>query len=105
MAQKSTKKKATPAKKATTANAKKKAPAKKSKKKAAAEKVEHVEIELDAIEIKAIELAHSSAKVQKELEEAATLAMSQAVRKVFKLHGISLPPPQAQQVTALLFGD
>ena len=96
MAKKITKTKPTPAKKAT---------AKTSNKKASAKKVEHVEIELDPVETKAFELAHSSAKVQKELEEAATLAMSQAVRKVFKQHGISLTPPQAQNVAAFLFGD
>jgi nitrogen fixation protein FixH len=95
MAKKTAKKK-TPAKKATATKAKKKAPAKKA---------EHVEIELAPVETKAFELAHSSAKVQKELEEAATLAMSQAVRKVFKQHGISLTPPQAQIVAAVLFGD
>jgi hypothetical protein len=82
-----------------------KKPATKAKKKAATKKVEEVEIELDAIEIKAIELAHSSAKVQTELEAAATLAISQSVRKVFKQHGISLSPPQAQEIAELLFGD
>jgi hypothetical protein len=96
MAKKTTKKKATAAKKATTT---------KAKKKASAKKAEHVEIALDLIETKAIELAHSSAKVQKKLEEAATLAMSQAVRKVFRQHGISLTPPQAQEVAAFLFSE
>ena len=84
---------------------KKKATATKAKKKAPAKKVERIEIELDPVETKAFELAHSSAEVQKELEEAVTLAMSQAVRKVFKQHGISLTPPQAQEVAAFLFGD
>ena len=84
---------------------KKKATATKAKKKAPAKKVERIEIELDPVETKAFELAHSSAEVQKELEEAVTLAMSQAVRKVFKQHGISLTPPQGQEVAAFLFGD
>jgi len=97
MAKKTTKKKA--------ATAKTKAPAAKGKKKAPATKVERIEIELDPVETKAFKLAHSSAEVQKELEEAVTLAMSQAVRKVFKQHGISLTPPQAQEVAAFLFGD
>jgi hypothetical protein len=82
----------------------KKKPATESKKKAAAKEAEHVEIELDPIEIRAFELAHSSAKVRDELEEAVMLAMSQAVRKVFKQHDISLTPPQAQEVAAVLFG-
>ena len=102
MAKKTTKKKATPVKKATSA---KKATAKKAARKAPAKKADRIEVELDPVETKAFELANSSAKVQKELEEAATLAMSQAVRKVFKQHGISLTPPQAQIVAAVLFGD
>jgi dGTP triphosphohydrolase len=85
--------------------AKKKATATKANKKASAKKTEHVEIELDPIETKAIELAHGSAKVQKELEEAATLAMSLAVRKVFKQRGVSLTQPQAQEVAAFLFSE
>jgi hypothetical protein len=80
-------------------------PAAKAKKKAPAKKVENIEIDLDSIEIKAIKLAYSSAKVKKQLEEASTLAMSQAVRKVFKQHAISLTPPQAQGVAAFLFGE
>jgi hypothetical protein len=80
-------------------------PAAKAKKKASPKKVEQVEIELDAIEIKALKLANSSAKVCKELELAVALAISQTVRKVFKQHGISLSPPQAQGVAGLLFGD
>jgi hypothetical protein len=83
----------------------KKKPAAKAKKKAPAKKTERVEIELDPIEIKALELAQSAPKVRKELEEAATLAMSQAVREVFKQYGISLTRPQSQEVAAVLFGD
>ena len=92
-------------KKKSAAKTTKKAPPAKAKKKASATKAKCVEIELDPIETKAFELAHSSAEVQKELEEAATLAMSQAVRKVFKQHRISLTSPQAQQVAACLFCD
>jgi hypothetical protein len=80
-------------------------PATKAKKKAPAKKVEQVQIELDPTETKAFELAHSSAEVRTELEESVTLAMSQAVRKVFKQHGISLTSLQAQEVALLLFGD
>jgi hypothetical protein len=90
------KKKAAPAKKATATKSKKKAPAKKP---------EHVDIELDPVEVEAYELAHSSEKVCKELELTVTLAMAQAVRKVYKQHGITLSPPQAQQVAMILFGD
>jgi hypothetical protein len=83
----------------------KKKPATKAREKAPTKKVEKVELELDAIEIKAIKLANSSAKVCKELELAVTLAISQSVRKVFKRQGIALTPPQVQEVAAFLFGD
>jgi hypothetical protein len=83
----------------------KKKPATKAKKKAPAKKVERVEIELDPVETKAFELAHSSVEVCTELEEAVTSAISQAVQKVFKGHRISLKPLQAQEVALLLFGD
>ena len=77
----------------------------KAKKKAPPKKVERIEIELDPVETKAVELAHSSVAVRTELEEAVTLALTQAVRKVFKQHGISLTSPQAAEVALLLFGD
>jgi len=77
----------------------------KAKKKAPAKKIERIEIDLDPAETKAVELAHSSVAVRTELEEAVTLAMSQAVRKVFKQHGISLTSSQAPEVALLLFGD
>jgi hypothetical protein len=69
------------------------------------QKDEYVEIELDPVEAKAYELAHSSGEVCKELELAVSLAMSQAVRKVFKQHRISLTMPHAQKVAVFLFGD
>jgi hypothetical protein len=84
---------------------KKKPAATKTKKKASAKKVERVEIELDPAEAKAFELAHSSGEVCEELELAVSLAISQAVRKVFKQHRISLTTTQAQKVAVLLFGD
>ncbi len=77
----------------------------KAKKKAPAKKVERITIELDAVETEAFELAHSSVEVRTELEDAVTLAMSQAVRKVLKQHRISLTSSQAQEVALLLFGD
>ena len=80
-----------------------KKPAAKTKKKAAPQKAESVEIELDAIETKAFELAQSSAKVRKELEVTVTRAMAQAVRKVFKQHRVSLSAPQSEKVAAFLF--
>jgi hypothetical protein len=95
MAKKTTKKKPVAAK------AKKKAPAKTSAKK----QVEHVEIELDSVEAKAYELAHSSSEMCEELEVAVSLAISEAVRKIFKKHRISLTMPQAQKVALFLFGD
>jgi hypothetical protein len=76
-----------------------------ARKKTAARKVERVEIELDPAETKAFELARSTDEVCRELEEAVTLAVSQAVRRVFKQRGIALTPPQAQEVAMLLFGD
>ena len=84
---------------------KKKHAATKTKKKASAKKVERVEIELDPAEAKAFELAHSSGEVCEELELAVSLAISQAVRKVFKQHRISLTTTQAQKVAVLLFGN
>ncbi len=97
MAKKTARTKATATKKTTgTKAAKKKVPAK---------KVERIEIELDPAETRAVELAHSSDELCRELEEAVTAAVSQAVRRVFKQHGVSLAPPQAQEVAMLLFGD
>lgn len=98
MAKKTTKsatpsKKKTPAKKA----AKKKTPAKSQEK--------QVEIELDPVEVEAFNLAHTSDKVCTDLEKAVTAAVSQAVRKVFKQHSVSLTAPQAEKVALLLFGD
>ncbi len=84
---------------------KKKPAATKTKKKASAKKVEYVEIELDPVEAKAYELANSSGELCEELELAVSVAMSKAVRKVFKLHCISLTTPQAQKVAVFLFGD
>jgi hypothetical protein len=92
-------------KKAPVAKATKKAAGAKAKKKAAPKKAEHFEIELDPAETKAFELAHGSDKVRKDLEEAATVAMAAAVRKVFKRHGVSLTESQSQTVMALLFCD
>jgi hypothetical protein len=90
----------------TRATAKKRAtPTKAAKKRAPAKKVERIEIELDPVETSAVELAHSSDEVCRELEEAVTVAVSQAVRKVFKQRGVSLTAPQAQEVAMLLFGD
>jgi hypothetical protein len=80
-------------------------PAIKAKKKAPAKKIERIEIELDSVETKAFDLAHSSIEVCTELEEAVALAMSQVVRKVFEQHGISLTPLQSQEVALLMFGD
>ena len=80
-------------------------PAIKAKKTAQAKQIERIEIELDPIETKAFDLAHSSVEVCTELEEAVALAISQVVRKVFKQHGISLSPSQAQEVALLMFGD
>jgi hypothetical protein len=98
MAKKTAKKKVAKAKKTTGKKAtKKKAPAKK--------RAKPMEIVLDPDQEKAFTLAHSSAKVRKELELAVTLAMSQALRKVFTQNGISLTPPQAQQLAKVLFLD
>lgn len=63
------------------------------------------EIKVDAVEAEAIELVHTSDRVCGELEEAVTTAACQAVRKVFKQHGISLNPEQTQKVAFLLFRD
>ena len=63
------------------------------------------EIVLDAVEEKAYDLAHSSAAVCKELEVEATAALTQAVRRVYKAHGLTLSAEQASRVTMILFGD
>jgi len=89
-----------PKKKAAT----KKAPAKKAPKKTPAHEAE-LEITLEPIEEKAFHLAHSSAKVQRELEEAVTEALGKSVRKVFKNHRIDLTPAQATNMAMILFGD
>jgi len=91
----------TPPKKTT----KKNPTATKSKSKRSSKKVERVEIELDPIQSAAFELAYSSDAVRRELELSVTSAISQAVRKVFKKHKISLTSPQALEVAGFLFGD
>jgi hypothetical protein len=90
------------------APAKKKAPVKKkaAKKARKADEAEHVhEFQLDPVEEKAFRLAHSSAKVQRALEEAVTAALSKTVRKVFKDNRIDLTPIQATNMAMILFGD
>jgi hypothetical protein len=94
---------ATKSKTKTTATKAKKGKA--TKKKSPTKKTKPAEIQVDAIEAKAFELAHSSDKVCAELEAAATSAVSQAVRKVFKQHRISLTSVQAEKVALLLFRD
>jgi hypothetical protein len=71
----------------------------------AKKQTETLEIKLDATEEKAFELAHRSGKVCDQLESAATLAITQAVQKVFKQHGITLTPAQGEKVALVLFGD
>lgn len=88
--------------------AKKTAPqksAKKSGKKSPAKKVERIEIELSPAEEKALKLAYSSNDVRGDLETTVTAAIAQAVRKVFKQHGVALTAVQAQEVAMILFGD
>ena len=80
-------------------------PATKNKKKAPSKKIERIEIELDPVETKAFDLAHSSVELRSELEEAVTLAIAQVVRKIFKQHGISLTTIQAQELALILFGE
>jgi hypothetical protein len=91
------KKTAKPASKSPKSATKKKAPSKKATK--------PIEVELDAAEAKAFELAYSSDKVCAELEAAVTSAVSLAVRKVFKQNLVSLTVPQAEKVAMLLFQE
>ena len=94
-----------PAKKTTVAK-KKPAAAKAAKKKAPAKKkAGSAQIELSAIEEKALDLVESSKAVCRELEEAVTAAVAGAVQKVFKQHKIDLTAPQSQNVAVILFGD
>jgi transposase len=88
---------ATPKKATATKPAKKKAPAKKA--------AEPAEIVLEPAEEEALDLAQSASDVCSELEVAVTSAVTQAVRKIFKQHRISLTPPQAKNVALMLFGD
>ena len=100
------KKTTTPATKSTKKpSAKKAAATKATRKKTPTKKTKPVEIKVDAVEAKAIELAHSSDKVCTELEKLVTSAVSEAVRKVFKQHRISLTSAQAQKVALLLFRE
>ena len=80
-------------------------PATKTKTKAPFKKIERIEIKLGPDESKAFDLAHSSVELRSELEEAVTLAIAQAVRKVFKQHGVSLTTLQAQELALVLFGE
>lgn len=82
---------------------KKKAPAKKPPKAQEAAPVQ--EFQMDPVEEKAFRLAHSSAKVQRALEEGVTVALSRTVRKVFKDNRIDLTPAQANNMAMILFGD
>ena len=92
------KKKASPAKKA--------APAKASKKKAAPiREEEQIEIELDAVEQKAVDLISTSEQLCDDLEEAVTAAVSKTVGTIYKKHKINLTPEQAENVALLLFGN
>jgi threonine dehydratase len=93
-AKKATKKTAKPAKKSTAKAAKK--PAK---------KVEHVEIQLTAAELAALDLTEKSDEVCQELEDAVTVAICGTLRKVFKKHKIVLSESEAMEVAAALFGD
>ena len=105
MAKKTAKKAANkPAKKAAAPKAKK-APAKAKKAEKAPAKIEKFEIELGPNETKAFDLAQTSDAVCQDLEEAVTDAISQAVRKVFKKHKVTLTQPEALEVAATLFGD
>jgi hypothetical protein len=87
------------------ATGKKKTSPAKSAKKATRAKADRIEIELDPLAVKAYELAHASDAVCKELELAVTSAVSQAIRKVFKGHRISLTLPQAEELAMLFFGE
>jgi hypothetical protein len=86
--------------------AKKKAPAKGAKKKAPAKrKEEQIEIHLDAVEQKALDLVQASDQVCNEIERDVTAAVAKAVGAVFKKHKINLTPAQAENVALILFGN
>jgi hypothetical protein len=93
------------AKKTARKTTKKQPTATKAKPKKSAKKVERVEIELDPVQSAAFELAYASDEVRRELELGVTSAISQAVRKVYKKHKISLTQSQAQEIAGFLFGD
>lgn len=85
----------------------KKRPAKKTAKttKKAGAKVQSEQIVLRPAPNKALKLVDKSAKVRADLEGAVTLAAAKAVRKVMKDHGITLTPPEASEITSILFGE
>ncbi len=112
MAKKKAAPKKTTAKSSPTATAAKKAPSKPAKKsKASAAKhthtddCEHEEMELDAIETKAFDLALDNEAIRDELEDEASKALANVVQKVLKKHKTSLNATQAHNVAMVLFSQ
>jgi hypothetical protein len=98
MAKKTAKKKAAPAKKA--------APTKGSKKKSAPRHAdEPIELKLDEVEQKAVDLVATSDALCNDLEVAVTAAVAKTVGAVYKKHKIKLDPAQAETVALVLFGN
>ena len=63
------------------------------------------QIVLDPDLEKVLRLLDKSAKMRADLDKAVPLAAAKAVRKVAKDHGIILTPPQASELTSILFGE
>jgi DNA-nicking Smr family endonuclease len=89
-----------------------KAPAKSQSKKSPPKQHDHdhsdeqgEEIELDDVERDAIDHIVDCEEARDALEQEVNNAVSQAVRKICKVHGKALTSAQAQNVAMVLFGD
>jgi len=63
------------------------------------------EIELDESERKAVDLVLQCDDMRSALETEVNTVVTQAVRKICRVHGASLTAAQAQNVAMVLFGD
>lgn len=121
MAKKKAAKKAAPAKKAAAKKAKKKVTpiqcpvcnemfdpnetSKAEKKAPPMRDDEQLELQLDPLEQKALDLVSTSDRLCNDLELAVTAAVAKTVGAVYKKHKINLTPAQAENVALLLFGS
>lgn len=96
MAKKKATKKAAPAKKAAAKKSKKKTPPVRDD--------EQIELILDPLEQKALDLVSTSDQLCDDLELAVTAAVAKTVGTIYKKHKVNLTAAQAENVALLLFG-